>query len=86
MRQTVPLYCLVVADLLAFIRWRSPTVSQGRDPEDAFGFLDGDLLQRFRTFPDVEKAAILRGKNEFERLNVDEGKIRTWLEQLNRLH
>ena len=61
-------------------------VGQAREDITAFGFLDGDFLERFRTYSVDERSAVLNGKDEYERLDVEEVKIQGCLEELQRLH
>ena len=54
------------------------------DLEAAFGFLDGDFLEQFSTYPD--KARLLRGENDAEKIAFDRIELENILEKLQSLH
>ena len=63
-------------------QWRTPANSRGRsDAEDsATGFLDGDFLEKFLTYPEPDK--LLKGQIAAERLSLSVGRVEDILEKL----
>lgn len=73
-----------VADAL-FFRWRTPSNARGNsDAESAVGFLDGDFLGQFATYPEPEK--LLKGKHQAERIKISRERVEDLLEKLQSLH
>ncbi|KAH9942902.1 CPSF A subunit region-domain-containing protein [Amylocystis lapponica] len=67
------------------MKWRAPVNSRGHsDAEPSFGFLDGDFLEQYLTFPHPED--LLQGENEAERITLPEAQIQAVLERLQSLH
>ncbi|VDB85583.1 unnamed protein product [Peniophora sp. CBMAI 1063] len=79
-------------DADAHARWRAPVGRGGITRSDAdagaFGFLDGDLLERFLELkPDSEAyQKVMKGKGPAERLQLSGEKIRGILETMQGLH
>lgn len=74
----------------SFWRWRAPANIRGRSDSQAtaFGFLDGDLLERFLDYhpssPEISR--ILAGKNEAENIQTTYTKLRSVVEALRNTH
>lgn len=65
--------------------WRAPANFRGRsDAEISSGFLDGDFLENYFTYPD--KAKLLAGDNEAKRITSPQSVIEEVLEELQSLH
>jgi DNA damage-binding protein 1 len=71
-------------------RFRAPRNRRGRTDaeESSVGFLDGDFLERFLTFPHSSSIVeeIMKGASEAERLTLPREKIQKVLERLQGLH
>ena len=71
---------------------RAPVGTWGKSDADAdaaaYGFLDGDFLERFLEYehPSTETERVLRGSSPPERLRQTYGEIRQTLEALQALH
>jgi len=71
-------------------RFRAPKTLPGPGDVDAtaYGFLDGDFLERYLTILDSpgKLKQVLDGGSVFEKLKISQHQIREALEQLQRLH
>ncbi|KAH8114589.1 mono-functional DNA-alkylating methyl methanesulfonate N-term-domain-containing protein, partial [Phellopilus nigrolimitatus] len=71
-------------------KWRAPCNSRGRsDAQPAsYGFLDGDLLERFLDYPasSPDIVRFLSGRNDAERLSTPYGQLRSVMESLRSTH
>ncbi|EIW81285.1 hypothetical protein CONPUDRAFT_56293 [Coniophora puteana RWD-64-598 SS2] len=71
-------------------KYRAPKNARGRSDADnsSFGFLDGDLLERFLLFGDDEEAVrkVLEGSTEAEQLSIAPERIIKVLERLQSMH
>lgn len=69
-----------------FLRFRSPKCLPGSN--EAFGFLDGDFLERYFSILDDpgKLKKVLEGGSVFEKLKISQQEIQELLEQLQRLH
>ncbi|OBZ68977.1 DNA damage-binding protein 1 [Grifola frondosa] len=66
-------------------KWRAPSSSKGHsDAEASFGFLDGDFLEQFLTYPHPDE--ILQGEVEAERITLPTNHIHDVLEKIQSLH
>lgn len=66
-------------------RWRTPTNGRGQtDAEMATGFLDGDFLEQFLTYPEPGK--LLRGKGPVNPLIKPREEVESIIEKLQSLH
>jgi DNA damage-binding protein 1 len=71
-------------------RCRAPVGTWGKSDADvtAYGFLDGDFLEKFLDYehPSTETERVLKGSSPPERLKQTYGEIRQTLEALRALH
>lgn len=78
-----PLVAITESHLMC--RWRAPANARGHtDAEAAYGFLDGEFLERFLTHPQPEQ--LLEGEMEAERIELPLETIKDVLVQLQGLH
>jgi DNA damage-binding protein 1 len=75
---------------LTWVRFRAPRNNRGHSDseESSVGFLDGDFLERFLTFPHSSSTVddIMKGTSQAERLTLPQEKIQKILERLQSLH
>jgi len=75
---------------LSHTKFRAPRNRRGRTDaeESAIGFLDGDFLEQFLTFPHISGIIdeIMQGTSQAERLALPRDKIQKVLERLQSLH
>ena len=82
----------VVAEIAnaSHVKHRAPVGSLGKSDADAaaYGFLDGDFLEKFLDYehPSSETERILKGSISPEKLKQTYGEIRQLLEALQALH
>lgn len=82
----------VVAEIAhaSHAKYRAPIGGRGKSDADAaaYGFLDGDFLERFLDYryPSTETEQVLRGSSPPEKLKLTYGEIRQTLEALQALH
>ncbi|KAI0061660.1 hypothetical protein BV25DRAFT_1857049 [Artomyces pyxidatus] len=69
-------------------KWRAPVSARGKTDADgsAFGFLDGDFVEKFLDYPQTKAEGVMKGTSQPERLAQSYKDIRHVLEALQALH
>ncbi|KAF8895272.1 CPSF A subunit region-domain-containing protein [Infundibulicybe gibba] len=73
---------------ISHARYRAPRDNRGPSDADvsAFGFLDGDFLERFLNLGEEKIGKIMTGQNESERLGISRDSVQKTLENLQSMH